>query len=282
MRRALAPEDPANHFSCIAAMLGSAPLRFSLPLALCFFVSIPSTAQAPTQPQTTAPTAPQAQAQMPAQITMEQEGHHHLVFENSYVKVYYVEIPPHDATLYHRHDLPYVSLPPPPALAESARERPGADGSRVGYRTGGFSHTVTNSRVVPLRNVAIELLRPQGAVRNRCAQVIRDQPLGDCDKPSSNEAPPPVHYRLFETDEIAVEYWNIGPRAIIQPSDARLSTLVGGLSGIADVIANGNSHMVPQAGMIWLLPGSKAEFQAGPDFGGYFVTLTFKDSAVKP
>ena len=145
---------------------------------------------------------------------------------------------------------------------------------------GGFSHTVTNSRGTALRNVAIELLRPQGAVRNRCAQVIRDQPLWDCNKPNKTQLP--VHYRLFETDEIAVEYWNIGPHAILRPSDARLSTLVGGLNGIANVIANGAAHMVPQAGMVWLLPESKAEFQAGPDFGGYFVALTFKDSALKP
>src|SRR5690242_15324413 len=60
----------------------------------------------------------QAPAQNPgptsqrAPISMEQEHHHHLEFENSYVRVFFVEIPAHESTLFHRHDFPYLSVPP--------------------------------------------------------------------------------------------------------------------------------------------------------------------------
>src|SRR5579862_4473442 len=122
-----------------------------------------------------------------ASLSMEQEHHHHLEFENSYVRVFFVEIDAHDSTLFHRHDFPYLSVPPmgagaamptPPPAAREGTELP-----MIGYSPGNFSHTVNNSRDFALRNVAIELLRPQGSVRNRCAQAVRDQPRENCDIP---------------------------------------------------------------------------------------------------
>ena len=110
-----------------------------------------------------------------APISMEQEHHHHLEFENSYVRVFFVEIPAHKSTLFHRHDFPYLSVSPTGADA-AMPPPPGRAGQRtglpmVGYSPGNFSHAVSNSRDFALRNVAIELLRPQQNVRNRCEQV---------------------------------------------------------------------------------------------------------------
>jgi hypothetical protein len=264
--------------------LSLAPPRYSLSLATFLLLSIPLFAQAPAQALTplSATAQDEEQASAPAPITMEQEHHHHLVFENAYIKAFYVEIPAHDATLYHRHDLPYISLPPPP-LSGGPAAREGAPaprtGPRVGYMAGGFSHAVSNTRDVPLRNVAIELVRPQGTVRNRCAQIVRDQPLGECDRPTAGDS---SHYALFDTNEITVEYWDLRPGATIRPADARLGRLVGDLSGIINVIARGDSRIVPQAGLVWLLAGSKTAFEAGADSDGHFVTITFKDSALKP
>src|SRR5690349_1670606 len=94
----------------------------------------------------------QAPAQNPGQsshrasISMEQEHHHHLEFENSYVRVFFVEIPAHESTLFHRHDFPYLSVPPtgadavisPPSGA--ARQEPGLP--MIAYSPGNFSHAV--------------------------------------------------------------------------------------------------------------------------------------------
>ena len=115
-----------------------------------------------------------------ASLSMEQEHHHHLEFENSYVRVFFVEIPAHESTLFHRHDFPYISVPPTGADAAMPLP-PGAAGQApglpmVGYSPGNFSHTVSNSRDFPLRNVAIEFLKPQGTVRNGCVRADHDQP----------------------------------------------------------------------------------------------------------
>lgn len=47
-------------------------------------------------------------AQQPTEVPVENEPHHHLVFENEYVRVFKVEVPPHEATLVHRHKRDYV------------------------------------------------------------------------------------------------------------------------------------------------------------------------------
>jgi len=211
---------------------------------------------------------------------MEQEQHHHLVFANSYVKAFYVEIPAHDATLYHRHDLPYVSLPPPPAKVSA----PPAGASlepQVSYNAGRFSHVVTNSSDVALRNVAIELLHPQGAVRNRCADVVRGAPLNDCDKPASPDPSVPLHYTLFETDEIVVEYFVLPPHSIFPPRPNR-DMLVGDLRGVnpnAPEAARANgAFFEPRSGLAWLPAGSTAVFEAVSDTIGHFITIQFKDA----
>jgi hypothetical protein len=212
---------------------------------------------------------------------MEQEHHHQLVFENSYVKAFYVEIPAHDQTLYHRHDLPYVSLPPPGEASGSASGRPQPPGPRVGYMAGGFSHAVSNSSDVALRNVAIELLHPQGPVRNRCAEVLRGEPLIDCDQPASPDPSRPWQYTLFETDEIVVAYHCLPPGSA-SPFSPSLDMLVGALSGVTTTAREGaradGAFFEPRSGLVWLPAGSTAVFQAAPGAVGHFIAIAFKDA----
>jgi hypothetical protein len=216
---------------------------------------------------------------------MEQEHHHQLVFENSYVRAFYVEIPAHEATLYHRHDLPYVSLPPPvidaPTRPAGASGRPMAPGPRIGYMPGGFSHTVSNSGETPLRNVAVELLHPQGEAQNRCAEVVRGQPLSRCDKPSSSEPSLPSHYTLFETDEIIVEYHALPPDSTFTASP-HWNVLVGDLNGVtADVPAGVRAEgpfFEPRTGLVWSPAGSTTVFKAAAGGAGHFIAIEFKDS----
>jgi hypothetical protein len=62
------------------------PLLSSLPLLFAFSLS----------------------AQAPVAVPAAKEPHHHLVLENSYVRVLRVSVPAHDATLLHQHDVPYI------------------------------------------------------------------------------------------------------------------------------------------------------------------------------
>jgi hypothetical protein len=224
-----------------------------------------------------------------ASIPMEQEHHHHLVFENSYVKAFYVEIPAHDSTLDHRHDLPYVSLPPPAAAAPTPSARPGGGPlppePRIGYTAGGFSHAVSNQSDVALRNVAIELLHPQGVAQNRCAEVVRGEPLHDCDRPASPDPLLPSHYTLFETDEIVVEFLALPPDGTFT-SRPNSVTLVGGLRGVTTSAPKGvrsrGAFFEPRSGLVWLPAGSTAVFKAAPRGVGHFIAIEFKDAKSVP
>lgn len=215
---------------------------------------------------------------------MELEHHHHLEFENSYVRVFFVEIPAHDSTLFHRHDFPYISVPPTGAGA-SMPPPPGAAGqatglSMIGYSPGNFSHTVSNSRDFPLRNVAVELLRPQGAVRNRCEQVVRDKPKENCDIPEPSAGTPATHAPLFETDELLVEAWHIAGNVTVPPWDDRADVLLASLSGVSVTGSGGfTSVNALKGGLLWLPAGSKPVFQTAPASDGHFIAITFKDSA---
>jgi hypothetical protein len=244
-------------------------LRLSISAAPLLLVFPPGVAQGPP-PQTSAA----------APITMEQEHHHELVFENSYIKAFYVEIPAHDSTLYHRHDLPYVSLPPPAGdsrVGATANTRPVEP--RVGYTAGGFSHAVSNSSDVALRNVAIELLYPQGAVQNRCAEVVRGQPLNHCDKLLSANPSRSSHYALFETDEIVVESYVLPPGSTLALTP-NLDMLAGALSEVSTHAregARGNeAFFEPRTGLTWLPAGSTTLFTAASDRVGRFIAIEFR------
>lgn len=213
---------------------------------------------------------------------MREEGHHHLVFENSYVHVFFVEIPAHQTTLLHYHDLPYISVPPGgDDAASSAGSGPtsAANFARIAYAAGKFSHAVTNSGDAPLRNVAVELLRPQGTVRNRCAAVLRDLPREICDVPGLTSTNTPRRLPLFETGEIFVESWEVGPGATTLPLDNRMDMLVAGLT---DVRISGNSGIdsanESRGGELWIPAGSNPVFRTAPDRGGHFIAISFKDS----
>src|SRR5579864_1100316 len=107
-------------------------------------------------------------------------------------------------------------MPAPPLAAGQGTGLP-----MIGYSPGNFSHTVNNSRDFALRNVAIELLRPQGTVRNRCAQAVRDQAKESCNIPEPSTAAPATHTPLFETDEISVAAWRISPNITMPAWDDR-------------------------------------------------------------
>lgn len=208
-------------------------------------------------------------------IPLREEGHHHLIFHNSYVNVFFVEIPPHETTLPHHHDLPYVSIQP--GGADAAPETPSS--LRIGYATGNFSHAVTNSRDVTLRNIAVELVRPQGTVRDRCAAIVSDRVPDVCKEAPINAGNPSKHTPLLETDEILVESWEFAPGASTPPLDDRLDMLIGGLT---DIQVAGNSGLdsanALRGGILWVPAGSSPVFKASADRGGHFIAITFKDS----
>jgi quercetin dioxygenase-like cupin family protein len=109
-------------------------------------------------------TLPLLAAQTEVEITSEPT--HHLAFENEYVRVFKVEIPPNQATLlhWHRHDYIFSML----GAAHISNEVQGkapvdakfGDGE-TRFVAGNFAHVAKDLSDQPFKNVTIELLQDE-------------------------------------------------------------------------------------------------------------------------
>jgi hypothetical protein len=155
----------------------------------------------------------QAASPQTTAVPVANEPKHQLIFQNDYARAYYVEVPPHQATLLHQHDLPYMAVALGPAdIVNAVQGKPEVhltltDG-QVLYSKGGFAHIARADTGLPFRNITVEFLHPQGEAHNRCTRVIPDKPASDCpsyDPGLLKGAPPLASIKpLFETDEVRV------------------------------------------------------------------------------
>ena len=131
-----------------------------------------------------------AQAQEPVPLARGNtpgEPHHHLKIENEYVRVYYVEVPPHEATQLHQHDHDYiyVSLGPSDvvnAILNKPEIHLQLEDGETHFSRGGFAHVARNLADTPFRNVTIELLKSPGELTNLCAQIAPNAASAGCEK----------------------------------------------------------------------------------------------------
>ena len=142
------------------------------------------------------------------------ESNHHLKIENEYVRVYYVEVPPHEATQLHQHDYDYiyVSLGPSDvvnAIVNKPEIHLQFKDGETHFTRGGFAHIARNLADTPFRNITIELLKPQGEPHNWCDEVVPNAPT-DC-RESSHEGTKMVS--SFRTEEIKVFSEILDPKA---------------------------------------------------------------------
>jgi len=99
-------------------------------------------------------------------VPVEREPHHHVVFENQYVRLLDVVVPPGEMTLFHKHSLDNVAV----LLADTTlknqnpgqgwTERPITQGS-VGFRAGTktpYTHRIMNTGSVVFHVMDVEIL----------------------------------------------------------------------------------------------------------------------------
>jgi quercetin dioxygenase-like cupin family protein len=103
-------------------------------------------------------------AQATSEVEITNEGHHHQVLENDYVRVFKVEVAPHEATLMHRHrhDYLFVSIGPADVSNEVEGKPPvelKLQDGQTGFLAANFAHIARNLGSMPFRNVTIELLQ---------------------------------------------------------------------------------------------------------------------------
>ncbi|MGH9499194.1 MAG: hypothetical protein ACRD3L_08625 [Terriglobales bacterium] len=101
-----------------------------------------------------------------AEVEITAEPSHHLALQNSYVRVFQVEVAPRTATLMHRHrhDYVFITLGPSEISNEVAGKPPVTlklqDGE-TRASDGNFAHIARNLANTPFRNVTIELLQDE-------------------------------------------------------------------------------------------------------------------------
>jgi hypothetical protein len=114
----------------------------------------------------------------PAQSTSSQDEpipasevkYRHSVLETSRFIAYLLEIPPHHATVMHRHDRDILSVFVSGAKTTSTfhGREPVTDAIPSGesrFRSAGFTHATRNDDSVVFRSVILEFSQPQGALR---------------------------------------------------------------------------------------------------------------------
>lgn len=235
------------------------------------------------------------QAPAPASdaVAVKDEPHHHLVLENSFVRAYYVELAVHQATLLHKHDLPYLAISLGPAdIINAVAGKPevhlGIGDGQVNYSKGGFSHIARTDDGLPFRNFTVELLRAQGAPRNLCVSVVADQPQGEC--PHGNPgvaraAPSPASIKpLFETDEILVESGVIAAGGSYTQAAGRPARLLLVLDQTTLTVesAGATNKVLHTGDVLWIAPGATPTFANATAFQTCaFSLVVFKDGAGK-
>jgi hypothetical protein len=100
-------------------------------------------------------------------VPISKEHHHHLIIENSYVKAYEVDVPPHESTLLHEHEFDYAyvilgSADVINAVEGKPQVKLHLPNGAVNFAKGPFAHIARNDGDFPFLNVTIELLQRQG------------------------------------------------------------------------------------------------------------------------
>jgi hypothetical protein len=164
-----------------------------------------------------APAIVRAQS-IPSAVLAKAEPHHHLVYEDSTLRVLRVHVPPHDTTLLHEHDPDYfwIAL----GASEVVNARLGAPDATIKsedlsihYTPGHFAHVARNPGETPFDNITVELLQPQTNQRDACLAVIGSGGM-TCwgGRPRAG-----VTERLaFQTDQLFVGLATIPPGAVMQ------------------------------------------------------------------
>ena len=140
-------------------------------------------------------------AASPPAVPVQEEPMHHRKFENDYVRVFDVLVPPHGRTLYHLHAHDYVFV----TLGDSRIRSEKADGAatELDLRNGEarftpapLVHRAVNLADTPFRNITVEILKRAGSPP--------EPPLPRM----------PGHSVVFENDRIRID------RQVLEPGES--------------------------------------------------------------
>ncbi|HLZ50067.1 MAG TPA: hypothetical protein VKP61_04915 [Candidatus Acidoferrum sp.] len=222
-------------------------------------------------------------------VPVSSEPHHAHVFQNGYVRVYNVTVPPLDATLLHQHDLPYIYLTLGTTdVVNAVQGKPEArmmleDGT-TRYSPGGFAHIARTDAGVAFHNITIELVHPQESPRN-LGEHASERPLGSCPQngmgqKQDRQIPLEQDIPCFETSELRMDLVKVdGGRDYTQASPGEATLLIAVSNASLEVSLGGEHVGFLHGGDVQWLPAGVAWKVA--DFLGTrseFLLISFKDS----
>ena len=200
-------------------------------------------------------------AQEPTPIPLALEPHHHLALENAYVKLYQVEVAPHDSVKLHRHDTDAISL----SLSDStvAVHSPGrADvtqklaNGQIRLQARGYVHSTLVEGESPFRNVTVELLQPQTGERNGCAQVMAKEPLNCFGGIIGGVR---LGQPQFQTDQTYVGLLQVSAHGRSEVGDGRVALIVAMDSGATHRSGDAADSSLRSGDFVWLDRGRAGE-----------------------
>ena len=268
-------------------------MRLVLPLLAALLLSPLLAAQTPpskpADPQPAVSLTLENPIKPQAAVPVSNEPHHAHEFQNDFVHVYNVTVPPLDATLLHQHDLPYIYLTLGPAdVFNAVQGQPEVhlileDGA-TRYTPGGFAHIARTDAGIPFHNITVELVHPQASPRNLGAQSADSQPLGSCPRniPDAKNTQIPAEQAIhcFETDEVQLDVVRVEGGKDYEDANPRTAALLVAMSNANLDVSLGGAHTAfLHAGDVLWLPAGMA--RKAEDFLGIrssFLLLSFKDS----
>jgi beta-alanine degradation protein BauB len=193
-----------------------------------------------------------AAAQTEVEITA--EPHHHFVLANDFVRVFNLEVAPHESTLIHRHrhDYIYVVLGPAHVSNDVVGKPPleirFVDGD-TRYLDANFAHAARNLADTPFRNVTVELLQDEKARKTPPPKWDEERGLSVFDRGTK--------HILFVKDGVRVSeielqpggmipsHHHDGPHLLVAVSDLDVRSDVEGKGPMPGHFKAGESKWIP-------------------------------------
>lgn len=217
-------------------------------------------------------------------VPVKEEPHHHLVFENPYIRLYSVAIPANSATLVHRHEKPYIfvaigSAEFTNAVAGKAPVHAKMPDGEFGYSAGGFAHQVKTDAGLPFNNIDVELLQPQGPPRNLCDRVV-SKDFGQCDLSRADQPEGLSVTPSFETDALRVDRLQVkrGETRDDLHEHPGLLIMINGATVAVSRIPGVMTQFMKPGDTAWIPEGGQPKFTIDDGADAQLVLLTFKNN----
>ncbi|MGB2672411.1 MAG: hypothetical protein WAO11_16990 [Candidatus Acidiferrum sp.] len=268
-------------------------MKFAVLPALVLLLPIVAAAQTPAEITPDIKKHIQIDIQNPLKaesaVPVANEPHHVHVFQNGYVQVYNVTVPPLDATLLHEHALPYIYLVlGDTELVNEVEGKPPlqmtlADGA-TSYSLGDFAHTVRTDAGIAFHNITVALVHPQASPHN-VGTGAEQRPLGSC--PPSNAGPVqndqiPFEQVLpcFETSELRMDEVKVeGGKDYVESLPETAALLIPMSNANLDVALGGQHAAFLHAGdVLWLPARTSRKIEDFLGTKSQFLLISFKDS----